>query len=84
MLIEGIADLFDEYICNSNKEYAQARKESRIDKFRVFELRTGAFEIYKNYLVNEKFKRTGRMQFETPKKLMDFFDINLLFNLRLD
>jgi hypothetical protein len=82
--LAGISDLLDEYICYSNKEYALARKQSRIDKFRVYELRTGAFETYKSYLINEKFNRTGKTEYETPRKLTDFYDINLLFNLRLE
>jgi hypothetical protein len=80
----GISDLLDEYICYSNKEYALARKQSRIDKFRVYELRTGSFETYKNYLIHEKSNRTSKVEYETPRKLVDFYDINLLFNLRLD
>ena len=31
-----------------------SRKENRLDKFRVFELKTGAFELYKSYLNREK------------------------------
>jgi hypothetical protein len=80
----GISGLFDEYICNSNRDYAALRKENKIDRFRVYELKTGAFEIYKNYLFKEKYKRTGIMEYETPRKLTDLHDANILFSLKLD
>ncbi len=80
----GIGGLFDEYICNSNREYLSYRKENRIDKFRVYELKTGAFEVYKNYHFKEKYKRTGILEYETPRKLTDFYAGNILFNMKLD
>ena len=79
-----IGDLFDEYICYSHREYAAYRKENKIDKFRIYELKTGAFEVYRNYLIKEKYKRTGNMEFETARKLTDYFDANILFNMKLD
>ena len=80
----GIGGLFDEYIQNASKEYALLRKENKIDKFRVYELKTGAFEVYKNYLFNEKYKRTGHMEYETPRKLTDFYDAHILLSMKLD
>jgi hypothetical protein len=79
-----IGDLFDEYICYAHREYATYRKENKIDKFRIYELKTGAFEVYKNYLVKEKYKRTGNMEFETSRKLTDCYDANILFSMKLD
>ena len=80
----GIGDLFDEYICYAHREYAAYRKENKIDKFRIYELKTGAFEIYKTYLLKEKYKKTGIMEYETARKLTDCADANILFENKLD
>jgi hypothetical protein len=73
----GISNIFDEYISNTNKDYLQARKDYLLDKFKVYELKTGAFDACKQFFNNE-------LKYQVPRKLTNYKHAQYLYNLRLD
>lgn len=73
----GISNVFDEYISNTNKDYLQARKDYLLDKFKIYELKTGAFDACKQFFSNE-------LKYQVPRKLTNYKHAQFLYNLRLD